>query len=185
MTAMKKIFILISVVISMLIISCSATKESRTARAETRQQKNLINQALIQNAVESRRFIIKFERLYLYGGMLDLKPRTNYIIVDGQKAIISAAYFGRQYDIRPIAGINMRGVATDYEVTKKMSKGVYDIKMKVGNGATAFDVYLTINRDGSANASLNGIKITNANYRGYVVPISDRTHVPLQDHNLI
>ncbi len=182
---MKKIFILITIVISMLVVSCSATKETRTARAETRQQENMINQALIQNAVESRRFIVKFERLYLFGGILDLKPRANYIIVDGQKAVISAAYFGRQYDIRPIAGINIRGVATDYEVTKKMSKGVYNIKMKVGNGATAFDVYLTIHSDGSANASLNSIKINNANYRGYVVPISDRVNIPLQDHDVI
>ena len=47
--------------------------------------------------------------------MVDLVPRANYIIIDGETAVISAAYLGRQYDIRPIAGINMQGRAEEYE----------------------------------------------------------------------
>ena len=49
-----------------------------------------------------RRFIIKFDRLYIsHGGTIDLIPKANYIILDGDKVIISAAYVGRQYSYRP------------------------------------------------------------------------------------
>ena len=35
---------------------------------------------------------------------------------------------------------------------------MYDIKMRVENGGNAFDVYLTINKNGNANASVNSLK---------------------------
>jgi hypothetical protein len=173
-TAMKKLFLLIYAVTTLFIVSCSASKESRSENAEIREQNKQVNQLLVSNAIESRRFIIKLDRLYLFGGMIDLVPRRNYIIVDGEKAVISAAYLGRQYSSRPVAGLNMQGVATDYELTKKLSKGMYEIKMKVGNGANAFNIYMTVGRDGTTNASVDGMRINNARYRGYVVPINRR-----------
>lgn len=174
MTAMKKIFLLFYTVTILFIVSCSASKESRSENAELREQNKQVNRLLVSNAIESRRFIIKLDRLYLYGGMIDLAPRRNYIIVDGEKAVISAAYLGRQYSSRPVAGVNMQGVASYYELTKKMTKGLYEIKMKIGNGATEFNIYLTVGRDGITNASVDGMRINNARYRGYVVPINKR-----------
>lgn len=180
---MKRLLLSIAIIAPFLLItSCTATKEAGIS-GEARKQKELMNQALVKDAIETRRFIVKFERLYLTGGMVELKPRANYLIVDGDKAIISATYFGRQYDIRPIAGINIRGNASDYERTDKVSKGIYRIRMKVENQAASFDVYLTVGKDGSASASVNSLRIDNARYTGYVVPIGSEVHVPLQEEN--
>ena len=98
---MKKLFVFI---ISLMVLSsCSTTKETGSARAETRKEKKITDQALVKSAVQSRRFIIKFDRIYFsYGGMVDLIPRANYMIVDGEKAILNTAYLGRQYDISPL-----------------------------------------------------------------------------------
>lgn len=174
---MKKLLLFISTITTLVTLSCSTTR--------TTTESVLANSAVVQNAVESRRYIVKFERIYLMGGIIDLVPRMNYIIVDGQKAIINTAYFGRQYDIRPIAGINMKGVAQNYELTKKISKGLYEVSMKVENGSAVFDVYLTIGKEGTADASVNGMRINNIRYRGYLVPLSSETKVPLQDHRVI
>ena len=82
---MKKILFLISTL--MVISSCSTTREAKSSRIESRKEKNLAEQVMIRKAVESRRFIIKFDRIYFsYGGIVDLVPRANYIIVDGEKA---------------------------------------------------------------------------------------------------
>jgi len=120
MTAMKKLFIYLTILAPFLMVSSCTTSRKAGESGEARKQKKLINQELVREAVESRRFIVKLDRIYLFGGMLDLIPRTNYIIVDGEKAIISATYFGRQYDIRPIAGINIRGIAKEYEMISKV-----------------------------------------------------------------
>jgi Domain of unknown function (DUF4251) len=170
---MKKLLIIITTL--MVMSSCSTTKEAKSTRIELRNEKKLAEQAVIKKAVESRRFIIKFDRLYFSnGGMIDLIPRANFIIIDGEKTIISAAYLGRQYDIKPIAGISMRGETLKYALTNDLSKGMYEIKMKVTNRGNSFDVYLTIDKNGKCDASLTNIRIDFVRYSGYIVPIEDK-----------
>jgi len=181
---MKKLFIIISTL--MVISSCATNKEANSSRIELRNERKLAEQAIVKKAVESKRFIIKLEKLYfIRGGMVDLVPRSNYIIIDGTKAIISAAYFGRQYDIRPIAGINMQGETTDYEVTSDFSKGIYEITTKISNRGNSFDVYLSIGKDGLCNVSLSSIRIDGIRYRGHIVPIRDKQDTQPQKSNII
>ena len=182
---MKKLSIIIMSLVVMS--SCSSTKEVKSSRAELRHEKKLVEQGMVKNAVETRRYIIKLNRLYLYhGGIADLIPRANFIIIDGDRAVISTAYLGKQYDIKPIAGINMRGRAVDYALTNNTSKGSFDIKMTVRNGRNAsFDVYINITKNGFCTASLSSLKIDNIRYSGYLVPISDGTNAPLQEGDLI
>jgi len=134
-----------------------------------------VKDELVKNAVESRKYIIKLERLYAsHGAFFDLRPRSNYIIIDGDKAIISTAYIGRQRDIRPIAGISMSGRAEDYEVISKQSKGSYDVKVRVNGGSNSFLVYLTISKSGKCSASVSSLRIDNVRYTGYLVPIPEK-----------
>jgi len=182
---MKKLFVIF---ISLVVMSsCTTTKEAGSTRAENRKEKKLVDQALVKNAVETKRYIIKFDKIYFsYGGVIQLIPRANYLIVDREKAILNTAYMGRQYDIQAIAAINMRGRADDYALTNNVSNGSYDIKMKVANGRSAsFDVYVRISKNGYCSVSVSSLKIENVNYSGYLVPISDKTNVPLQQGNVI
>jgi hypothetical protein len=67
-----------------------------------------------------------------------------------------------------------------------MPRGMYEIKMKVGNNGSSFDVYLTIGKNGTASASVNSIRIQNARSRGYVVPLTPENNIPLQkEHGVI
>lgn len=170
----------------LVITSCATTKEAKLARAELRNEKKLAEQEIVKKAVESKRFIIKLDRLYFSnGGRIDLMPRANYIIVDGNNAIISAAYLGRQNEIKPIAAINLIGKTKNYQLTSFVSKGRYDIKMEVDNGKNSFDVYLRINKNGTCNASFNTLRIDLVNYTGHLVPIKDKKNLPLKDSNII
>ena len=103
--------------------------------------------------------------------MVDLKPRNNYIILDGDRVIINTAYIGRQFDIRPIVAIDMIGRATSFELKEKSPKGMYEIKLRVKNDNNSFDVYITINNDGNCSASLNNYKIDYVRYSGNFVPL--------------
>jgi hypothetical protein len=170
---MKKLWIFL--LMPLFVLSCSTSKEAGTARSELRKQRKATEELLVKNAVESRKYIIKLQRLYsAYGGFIEIVPRANYIIVDGKNATISTAYIGRQWDIRPIGGINARGRADDYEVTSRLNKGKYEISLKVNNGGpNTFHIFLTITKDGECYASVSSMKIENIRYSGYLVPISD------------
>ena len=171
---MKKLYvILLTLIISS---SCATNKEMRTSGKELREEKKLAEQVAIRQAVESRRFIIKLDRLYFsYGGIINLVPRANYIIVDGDIAIVRAAYLGRQFEFKPIAGINIKGVTSSYEMKDNVSKGLYEIKMKVNNKSNTFDFYLDIGKNGNCSASLSNIRIDHVRYSGKIVPIKERT----------
>jgi hypothetical protein len=181
---MKKLLFAITAIIVMS--SCVTTKEAKLSRADLRNEKKIAEQSLIKEAVESRRFIIKLNKLYYsHGGFADLLPRSNYIIIDGNKAVISTAYLGRQYDFRGIAAIDMLGKSLNYEMTNNLLKGKYEIKMKVKNGTTSFDVFLTIGKNGNCSASVSNLKIDNIRYSGYVVPIKDKQNNPSESSDRI
>jgi Domain of unknown function (DUF4251) len=177
---MKKLIVIIISIV--MITSCATTKDSKTSRADLRKEKKLLEQATVKNAVESKRYIIKFDRLYFtYGGKRELIPRANFLIVDNNKAILNTAYLGRQFDIKPIAAINIKGRADNYVVTDNLSKRSYEIKMKVNNGGpNTFDVFIRITKNGYCSVSVSSLKIDNINYDGYLVPITDNTNVTRQ-----
>jgi hypothetical protein len=184
-TAMKKTFIFLFSLI--IFSSCATTNESRLSRAEARKDKKAENQAAVKEAIDSKTFVIKFNRGFgTHGGVVDLVPRANYIIINGNKAEISTAYLGRQYDFRGIIGINMRGRAVNYEITNDMSKGRYKVNLKVENSkGTAFDLYLDISKNGYCTASLSSLKIENVRYSGYIVPFKIYPNETLPETSII
>ena len=172
----KLIFILSGFLI---LTSCATTKVEETSKKEQGEIKNIFQQEQIRQAVEMRRFIIKFDRLYIsQGGTIDLIPKANYIILDGDKVIISAAYVGRQYSYRPVKGIDMEGRAVSFEMKNNSTKGSYEIRIKVTNNINTFDVYLTVNNDGRCNTSLTSYKIDRVRYTGNFIPL-----IPKEDNH--
>ena len=176
---MKKIAFLLSIVF--LISACTSTKELTGSRAENRKFKKLAEQAEIKKAVESRRFIIKVDRLYtIGGGRWELVPTSNFLIINGEIASISLAYMGRNFGIRPITGINLNAHTLDYKMESDEAKGMYKIQMAVKYGEDKFDVYLSIGNKGSCSISLNNSYIQSVSYSGTLVPLAESKNVSVQ-----
>jgi hypothetical protein len=150
-------------------------------RAENRKLKKLAQQVEITKAVESRKYIIKVDRLYTTGGgRWDLVPRSNFFIINGEIASISLGYMGRTYFSRPISGINFNGRTIDYKMESNQTKGIYKIQMAVKAGADKFDVYLTIGGEGYCTISINNPYIQSVTYSGTLVPLPDSRNIPVQ-----
>lgn len=169
---MKKIIYIF--LISLLISSCSATKEAGISRAEKRTLRKIAEKAAVKKAIESRMYIIKMLRIYTVGGgIIDLIPRNNFIIINGESASISLGYVGRQYGSRPISGINMNGQTIKYELESNEGKGTYNVNMVVQYRNDKFDLYLNIGSDGNCNVSLSNLHIQTIRYTGQLVPIPE------------
>ena len=168
---MKKIAVLLSAVF--LFLACSSTKELSSTRAENRKLKKLAEQAEIKKAIESRKYIIKVNRLYTSGARYDLISTTNFVIINGEIASISLGYMGGSFGIHRITGINLNGRTDNYKMESNETKGIYKIQMSVMYGSDKFDVYLTIGNGGYCNIALNNAYIQSVNYQGILVPIPD------------
>jgi len=167
---------LIGIILAIFVLaSCSSSKESKTIKTELKREKVLAEQAAIKEAIETRQFIVKFDRLYFsHGGWAQLRPRSNFLIIDGGKATMSSAYIGRSFSHLPIEGIRVQGDYVDYELINNTSKETYRIKLKVSRGADSFDIFLTVGKTGKCNTSLSSMKINYVSYSGQVVPIDKR-----------
>ncbi len=78
---MKKSFILIAGLLAISI--CSYNSERIAAGNKQSKEKKAAEQEAVKKAIESGRFIVKFDSLYFdRGGIVDLAPRANYIILD-------------------------------------------------------------------------------------------------------
>jgi hypothetical protein len=170
---MKNLFLLI--ITPFFLLSCAGSKQALTHEGMTKKDRKFAEQQMVKKAIESARFIVRFDRIYYsYGGMADLVPRANYILVDGSKAAISAAYLGRQSGFRPISGINMAGKTTEYNIKSNVEKGRYDVNLKVNGRTDSFTVYLTIGADGTANVSMSSARLSNVRYTGHIQPIQEK-----------
>jgi hypothetical protein len=181
---MKKLLFFVTAIL--VISSCASTKEGGLSRADVRNQKKLAEVEIVKKAVESRRYIIKLDKMHFSrGGIIDIMPRANYIIVDGNKAIVRAAYIGNTFEFKPVAGINLIGKTANYQLTNHVSSGNYEIKMVVDNGTNSFDIYLSISKTGNCTASINTLKIDYVNYDGHLVPIKEKNSSPAKDQVVI
>jgi len=177
---MKNILFLLA--ITVMISSCTATKDTTASTTTTRSEKKIAAQTALKQAVESRRYIVKVNKLYTpHGFPADLVPKFNFIIVDGEIASVSLAYMGGSYGGRGITGINFNGHTVKYEMVNDQAKGKYNISMKVAKGADTFDIYITIQQSGYCTVSINNILIQSASYRGQVVPVTAASNKPAEN----
>jgi hypothetical protein len=173
---MKNIAVLISGIF--LFTACTSSKELTSTRAENRKLKKLAEQADIKRAVESRRYVIKVNQFYGHGGgILQMSPRDNFVIINGEIASISLGYIGRSYSSRPISGINLNGRMLDYKMVSNETKGTYEIQMAVKAGSDKFDVYLTIGSGGYCSVSLINPYIQSVSYHGNLIPLPESGNV--------
>ncbi len=177
----RTVFFLITM---MLIAACSTTKNvsssdtATSSRAESRKLKKLAEQAEVKKAVESRKYVIKVNRLYTTGGgFVEMIPRSNFLIINGEITSISLGYMGRSFGTRPITGINLNAHTSSYHMENNETKGGYNIEMSVKYGSDKFDVYVTVANDGSSNITINNAYIQSVRYSGELEPLSNATRI--------
>jgi hypothetical protein len=163
----KSAFLLVSIFI---LLSCSSTKESASAGSESKKSRKAAEQEAIKQAIESRRYVIKVNRLYTTNGIWDLIPTSNFVIVNGDITSVSLGYMGRSFS-RPISGINFNARNSFYKVLNNTSKGNYEIEIEVKYGSDKFDLYVTIGNEGYSNISINNAYIETVRYTGTLEPI--------------
>jgi hypothetical protein len=178
--AMNKFFFIILTALTVTSFRLSSNPES--ADINRRNDKKLTQQEEIKEAIESRRFAVKLDRLYMFRyGYIDLLPDRNYIIINGNKAAINAAYIGRQRGFFPIAGIRFIGESSVYKLHKNNSKGNYRIVMEVTGENDIYHILLNISENGKCSTTITGNWIDNVKYSGEFVLIEIEKTVPEPD----
>jgi len=173
---MKKLFLILIAVFSFL--SFTASGRSFTTDNGKRNDKRTDREEKVKEAVESGRFAVELDRIYMSRyGRIDLSPGRNFIIISGNKASISAGYVGRQHSFKPVAGVRLTGNPSVYKLEKNDSRGNYRIEMEVTAGGDSFHITMTIRESGYCDATISGAKIDYTRYTGNLVPLEKKKTV--------
>lgn len=157
-----------------LISACSATKEAGSASTLSPAEKKAAGQMAIKKAIEARKYVIRVDKIIPPGGIpVDLVPRHNFVIINGELASVSLAYVGRSFGTRQITGINFNGRTGKYQMKTNEEKGIYDIHMEVFRGGDKFDLYLTLGTGGYCSLSVNNAYIETVRYNGTLAPLAE------------
>jgi opacity protein-like surface antigen len=161
-----------------ILASCTAAKDVVSEKKAERQLRKVAEMAVVKQAVESRKYVIRMDRIYFErGGYADLVPRNNFIIVNGENASVSLGYAGRSFGARPVSGVNFNGQTVKYEFKSDETKGIYSVNMRVKKGLDNFDFYITVGNSGTCSVSMINSYLQSVNYKGTIVPIPSKSEV--------
>lgn len=126
--------------------SQSASKEERDAKKQARKEAEAAeNQAWYQNAVmavKERSFVLEADRIeFKRGRFVYVTPSTNFVSLDGDRAVVQLAFNTGYSGPNGIGGITVDGNASGVEVTTD-KKGNVTIKMMVQGSAISASVFI-------------------------------------------
>jgi hypothetical protein len=153
---MKKALFMGSALI--IILSCSITREERFIRVDHRQQEKLSRQAMVKEAVETRRFRIKLTAIPAYEERI--YPEAITFIVDADTLKIEEEI---EYNLPGYSRVPISMEIFEYKLTADPDKEGYVIEMRCKSSVNlSFGeyIYLLIKNDGACRAILHSVPLS-------------------------
>lgn len=156
-------------------------KEHKLDKAEKKEIRKSYQAAVfeeVKRAVDERRFIVEADKISLKNGKsCFINPRTNFISLDGEDAILqlspnNSALMGPN----GLGGITLKGKASDVKITTT-KKGNINISMAIQGVSLSSQVRITIPKGGNnaivtVSPTFSGYKYT---LKGIVMSIDNTT----------
>lgn len=171
--SMRNIFFII-ILSAILFPACSGSKSASSAGSSSTGEKKAAEKLVVRKAIEERKYVIMVDRIIPSRGRpVELVPRNNFIIIDGELASVSLAYLGRSFGIRQITGINFNGHTGRYEMKTDDKKDIYRINVEVVKDNDKFNIYMSLSANGYCSVTISNPYIETVNYHGTIIPLED------------
>ena len=146
-------------------------------RQQKLEQKKLEAEAtsrMVDWMVNHRNFVLEADYLTgENGNRVLVSSQINFIVVDSDKLTVQLAFVSGIGGGNGMGGITLDGIITKFDVQKSGKSGnYYTIKILAKIHVGSFNLLMTVNPDGSANASLGGNYSGRLSYHGMLVPVS-------------
>ena len=128
-------------------------RQERKARMEEEREKTA---KLVEYMAENQQFVLEANLLFdKYGQSFPVSPNINFVAVDSLEGVIqigSNMYIGSN----GVGGVTLEGSVGNYEFTENEKKGYYSISYSLTTSAGTYDVFMTMNKNGNADATVRG-----------------------------
>ncbi|NJN28335.1 MAG: DUF4251 domain-containing protein [Cyclobacteriaceae bacterium] len=148
---------------------------TRKERKELRKQQSIENKKVLEKSLANRTWVLEAHTVSdRYGNTVQTSPSTNFILVDGEQAVIQLA-FPHFIGYNGLGGITFDDQLGNYQIKpgKKENSGInlsMDVHgVNIGNAS----VMLSTSADGNARATVSGPWGWRITYSGNLVPLEE------------
>lgn len=176
---MKKI--LLFALAAIFAANFAAANEPRKTRKELRAEQEAIDRAYFEAAeaaLEARQFVLEANQvIFKYGSSAYVTPTTNFVAVDGDRAVVQVAFDVPASGFNGLGGITVTGNVSGYKQTVD-KKGNIRVTMNVmGTGISAQVSISLPNGSPDATVTVNpNLHSNRISLRGVLLPL-EKAHV--------
>ncbi|WP_350285862.1 DUF4251 domain-containing protein [uncultured Croceitalea sp.] len=188
---MKKLSILITIIISIVLTACSATKTAKYSETELSNFKTLVESQRFNfnprwanpmgtqslNAIANAGLLAPGSTV----NRIDLIGTAGFFTVKGDSVMADLPYYGERqmggaYNPNDI-GINFEGVPRKFKLTFNEKKQAYEIKFDINNGTEVFNVNGVLFPNKKAMLFINTSQRLTIQYQGDFEELDDKENV--------
>jgi len=141
-------------------------------RKEQRERELEQKSGITKKMVEIQRFVLEADNLSdKYGNRIMVSPNINFIMIDSLDGVLQ---FGSAFTVgyNGVGGQTLDGRITKYEYSMMgRNKDSYNIRMIFMSPIGTYDITMTVNPEGYADATIRGNWSGQLNYHGKLVPL--------------
>lgn len=172
-----KRMILILVAVFMAGVFSVQAQDDKLSKREKKKQERMAEQEYkyirTGELLDSMKFVLEADYLDNQRGNRVIVPQSlNFIKVDSTDAVLQ---IGRNVGVgyNGVGGTTAEGRVSRYEVSKNEKKRTYDVRMNVNTNLGNYDIFMMVASDGSARATLSGIRPGKLVWDGDIVALEE------------
>lgn len=167
----ESLFLIIGLILISFNINSQDVKLSKQEQKEAERDKEYFNFQVLDTILESKSFVLEADYLEnQYGNRRPVFSDVNFIKVDSSDAVLqtgSNVYLGSN----GVGGVTAEGNIKGLEIVKNLKNLSFDLKFTVISNIGIYDVYMTINSDRIARATITGLTRGKLVYDGRIKTI--------------
>lgn len=131
------------------------------------------NYQILDSLFQAKRFVLEADYLQnKYGDLRTVPSTTNFIMVDTTTGILQTAnYSGIGYN--GLGGVTAEGNVGSWILTKNDKRLSFTVKFNLSTNIGFYDVFLTVNADNNARATISGLGSGKLTYNGHISTIDN------------
>jgi hypothetical protein len=179
---MRTIIITIATLFLVTVISAQEIKKDTLSKKEIRALKKQKKEAelkimydSISQVIDSRQFVLEADFLNnLKGNRINVVSSLNFIEVDSAYAVLQIGS-NRGMGYNGVGGITAEGKLTGWKLEKDEIKKSFFLKLNVMTNIGIYDVFMNIEADGNAIATVSGLRPGRLQFEGKIVSLNEST----------
>jgi hypothetical protein len=153
--------------------SSQDTKLSRQERKEVEKAQLAANFYVLDSLLNVRSFVLEANYLQnQYGDMVYVASMLNFIKVDGSKGVLQTGSDLRN-GYNGVGGVTAEGNIGTWEIRKNAKSMSYSLRFNIVTNLGNFDIFMTVNSDTRASATISGYTSAKLTWNGYLKTINN------------